>query len=49
MKPLTLASVLTFAALLCMVEQADAYLYCELKGEKKWVPVRSVHLTPSVA
>jgi hypothetical protein len=39
MKPVTLASVLAFAALLCMVEQADAYLYCELKGgssKKEW-------------
>ena len=39
MKPVTLASVLMLAALLCMVEQADAYLYCELKGgssKKEW-------------
>ena len=39
MKPVTLASLLAFAALLCMVEQADAYLYCELKGgssKKEW-------------
>jgi hypothetical protein len=34
MKTMTFASVLTFIALVCMVEEAEAnaYLYCELKG-----------------
>jgi hypothetical protein len=32
MKTMTFASVLTFIALVCMVEEANAYLYCELKG-----------------
>jgi hypothetical protein len=39
MKTITVASVLTFIALVCMVEEANAYLYCELKGgsyKKDW-------------
>jgi hypothetical protein len=39
MKTITVTSVLTFIALVCMVEEANAYLYCELKGgsyKKDW-------------
>jgi hypothetical protein len=39
MKPLTFASVLTFVALMLVVEEANAYYYCELKGgssKKEW-------------
>ena len=35
----TFASVLTFIALVSMVQEANAYLYCELKGgssKKDW-------------
>jgi hypothetical protein len=31
-KAITLASALTLVALVWMVEEANAYLYCELKG-----------------
>jgi hypothetical protein len=50
-KSITFASVLTFVTLGGMVEEAKAYLYCELKGgsQKKNGAVRSVHLTPFVA
>jgi hypothetical protein len=39
MRTITFASVLTFATLAWMVAEADAYLYCELKGrspKKEW-------------
>jgi hypothetical protein len=39
MKTITLASMLTFVVLLWMVQEANAYLYCELKGgssKKEW-------------
>ena len=35
MKTITFASVLTLVALMWMVEEANAYLYCELKVSKK--------------
>ena len=39
MKTIAFASVLTFVTLMWMVEEANAYLYCELKGgspQKEW-------------
>jgi hypothetical protein len=39
MKTITFASVLTFIAVVGMVQEANAYLYCELKGgssKKDW-------------
>jgi hypothetical protein len=48
MKTITFASVLTFVTLMWMVEEANAYLYCELKGGKNGL-VRNVHRTPFVA
>jgi hypothetical protein len=39
MKPVTFAFALTFVALSCLVEQANAYLYCELEGgspKREW-------------
>ena len=38
MKAITLASVLTFVALVWMVKEANANMYCEVKGstKKEW-------------